>query len=127
MLFELFEPVDEHIEAFALKNKEEGADFIFHRSHRHQRQLIASHETFSWARIHHEWIYPLRVKRIEPISVMVAIVTAIIAASVVTIFTAVELEKLKAEQQKADIVAKPELMADKGDLELTARSDKTYK
>jgi hypothetical protein len=43
-------------------------------------------------------------KRIEPISVMIAIVTAIIAASVVTIFTAVELEKLKAKQQKADIV-----------------------
>jgi hypothetical protein len=112
-LFELFEPVDEHIEAFTLKNKEEGANFIFHRSHRLRRQLIVSHETSSWARIHPEWIYPLRVKRIEPISVMVAIVTTIIAASIVTIFTAVEPEKLKAKQQKADIVANLVLMESK--------------
>jgi hypothetical protein len=112
-LFELFEPVDEHIEAFALKIKEEGANFIFHNSHRLRRQLIVSYKTSSWARIHLEWIYLLRVKRIEPISVMVAIVTAIIAASIVMIFTAVELEKLKAKQQKADIVAKLGLMVSK--------------
>jgi hypothetical protein len=112
-LVELFKPVDEHIEEFKLKNKEEAADFIFHHGHRLRRQLLVSHKTSSWARIHPEWIYPLRVKRIEPISVMIAIVTAIIAASVVTIFTAVELEKLKAEQQKADIEAKQGLMASK--------------
>jgi hypothetical protein len=113
MLFKLFEPMNEHIDAFALKNKEEGANFIFHRSHHHRRQLIVSHETSGWARIHHKWMYPLRVKRIERISIMVAIVTAIIAASIVTIFTAVELEKMKLKQQKADIVAKPGLMASK--------------
>jgi hypothetical protein len=44
---------------------------------------------------------------------MVAIVTAIIAASIVTIFSTVELENLKAKQQKADIVAKLGLMASK--------------
>jgi hypothetical protein len=112
-LFELFKPVDEHIETFALKTKEEGANFISHRGHRLRRQLMVSHETSSWAGIHPEWIYPLRVKRIEPISVMVAIVTAIIAAYIVTIFTPVELEKLKAKQQKADIEAKLGLMASK--------------
>jgi hypothetical protein len=53
------------------------------------------------------------VKRIEPISIMVAIVTAIISVIIVTIFTAVELEKLKAKQQKVDIVAKLGLMASK--------------
>jgi hypothetical protein len=44
---------------------------------------------------------------------MVAIVTAIISVIIVTIFTAVELEKLKAKQQKVDIVAKLGLMASK--------------
>jgi hypothetical protein len=63
--------------------------------------------------VHSECIYLLRIKRIEPISVMIAIVTAIISSSVMTIFTAVELEKLKAKQQKADIVAKLGLMASK--------------
>jgi hypothetical protein len=41
---------------------------------------------------------------------MIAIVTAVIAASVVTIFMAVELDRLKAKQQKADTVAKLGLM-----------------
>jgi hypothetical protein len=56
---------------------------------------------------------PLRVKRIEPISVMIAIVTVFVAASVVTIFTAVELDRLNSKQQKADTVAKLGLMASK--------------
>jgi p-aminobenzoyl-glutamate transporter AbgT len=42
---------------------------------------------------------------------MIAIVTAFVAASVVTIFTAVELDRLNAKQQKADTVAKLVLMA----------------
>jgi hypothetical protein len=112
-LFELFEPVTEHVEDFALKNQEETADLVFHRGHRLRRQLVKSHETSSWARIHPKWIYLLRVKRIEPISVMIAIVTTFIAASVVTIFTAVELDRLKSKQQKADVVAKLGLMVSK--------------
>jgi hypothetical protein len=63
-LFELFEPVTEHVEDFALKNQEETADLVFHRGHRLRRQLVKSHETSSWARIHPKWIYLLRVKRI---------------------------------------------------------------
>jgi hypothetical protein len=42
---------------------------------------------------------------------MIAIVTAVVAASVVTIFTAVELDRLNSKQQKADTVAKLGLMA----------------
>jgi hypothetical protein len=42
---------------------------------------------------------------------MIAIVTAIIAAFVVTIFTAVELDSLNAKQHKADKVANLGLMA----------------
>jgi hypothetical protein len=44
---------------------------------------------------------------------MLAIVTAFVAASVVTIFTAVELDRLNAKQQKAATVAKLGLMASK--------------
>jgi hypothetical protein len=44
---------------------------------------------------------------------VIAIVTAFIVASVVTIFTAVKLDRLKAKQQKVDIVAKLGLMASK--------------
>jgi hypothetical protein len=112
-LFKLFKPLDKHIEEFELKNKEEADNFIFHSGHRLRRQLVVSHKTSSWARIYPEWVYPLQIKRIEPISVMIAIVTTIIAASVVTICIAVELEKLKANQQKADIVAKLGLMESK--------------
>jgi uncharacterized protein YPO0396 len=98
---------------FTIKNKEEAADFIFHHGNRLRCQTIVSHETSSWAQIHPKWIYPLREKRIEPISIMVAIVTAIIAASIVRIFTAVGIEKLKAKQQKADILVKLGLMVSK--------------
>jgi hypothetical protein len=44
---------------------------------------------------------------------MIAMVTAFVAASVVTIFTAVELDRLNAKQQKAATVAKLGLMASK--------------
>jgi hypothetical protein len=44
---------------------------------------------------------------------MIAIVTAVVAALVVTIFTAVELDRLNLKQQKADTVAKLGLMASK--------------
>jgi hypothetical protein len=44
---------------------------------------------------------------------MIAIKTAVVAASVVTIFTAVELDRLNAKQQRADTVAKLGLMASK--------------
>jgi hypothetical protein len=49
-LFKLFKPVDEHIEEFVLKNKEDAANFIFHPGHRLRRQLVVSHETSRWAR-----------------------------------------------------------------------------
>jgi hypothetical protein len=42
---------------------------------------------------------------------MKAIVTAVVAASVVTIFMAVELDRLRAKQQRANTVAKLGLMA----------------
>jgi transketolase len=60
-----------------------------------------------------EWIYPLRAKRFEPVTIVIAFVSAVITASVATIFTAVELDKLRAKQQKADNTAKLGLMASK--------------
>jgi hypothetical protein len=63
-------------------------------------------------------VYPLRAKRFEPITVMIAIVTAVVAASVVTIFTAVELDRLNTKQQKADTVPKLGLMAVEGNFQL---------
>jgi hypothetical protein len=112
-LFELFEPVEEQIEEFALKNKEEVvSNFIFRRAHScGPCHTIVSHETSSWTRIHPKWIYPLQVKRIKPVTIMVAIMTAVIAASIVTIFNAVEIDKLKTKQQKAEIVTKLRFMA----------------
>jgi hypothetical protein len=92
-LFELFEPVNDQVEEFARKNPKETGDLVFHHRHRHGRHLVERRETSKWARIHSQWVYPLRAKRFEPISVMIAIVTAVDAASVVTIFTAVELAK----------------------------------
>jgi hypothetical protein len=44
---------------------------------------------------------------------MIAIVTAVVASSVATIFTAVELDRLRAKQQRADTVGKLGLMASK--------------
>jgi hypothetical protein len=73
--------------------------------------LVQRIETSKWARIQSQWVYPLRAKRFEPITVMIAIVTAVVAASVVTIFTAVELDRLNLRQQKADTMAKLGLMA----------------
>jgi hypothetical protein len=75
--------------------------------------LVERHETSEWARIRPEWIYPVPAKRFEPIIIGIALVTAAIAASVVTIFTAVELDRLRAKQQKADTVEKLGLMASK--------------
>jgi hypothetical protein len=112
-LFELFELVTQHVEEFARKNPKKTAYLVFHRRHRHRRHLVQSLESSKWARIHPQWIYPLRVKRIEPISVMIAIVTAFVAASIVTIFTAVQFDRLNAKQQKAATVAKLGLMASK--------------
>jgi hypothetical protein len=75
--------------------------------------LVERRETSEWARIRPEWIYPLRAKRFEPVTIVIALVSAVIAASVATIFTAVELDRLRAKQQKADTVAKLGLMASK--------------
>jgi hypothetical protein len=75
--------------------------------------LVERRETSEWARIRPEWIYPLRAKRFEPVTIVIALVSAIIAASVATIFTAVELDKMRAKQQKADNVAKLGLMDSK--------------
>jgi hypothetical protein len=107
--FELFEPVNDHVEEFARKNPKETADLVFQHRHRHRRHLVQLHETSKWARIHPQWFYPLWAKRFELITVMIAIVTA----SVVTIFRAVALDRLNAKQQKADTVAKLGLMASK--------------
>jgi hypothetical protein len=52
---------------------------------------------------------------------MIAIVTAFIAAFVVTIFTAVELDRLKSKQQKADAGTD----GIKGDLKISTRTNKT--
>jgi hypothetical protein len=108
--FELFELVNDHVEEFARKNPK-AADLVFQHRHRHSRHLVQRHKTSKWARIHPQWVYPLQAKRFVPITVMIAIVTAVIAASVVTIFTAVELDRLSAKQQMADTVAKLGLMA----------------
>jgi hypothetical protein len=109
--FELFEPVNYQVEEFARKNPKETGDLVFHHRHRHGRHLVKRRETSKWARIHPQWVYPLRAKRFEPISIMIAIMTTVVAASVVTIFTAVELDRLNAKQQKADTGAKLGLMA----------------
>jgi hypothetical protein len=85
----------------------------FKHRHRHGCNLVQRRETLKWARIRSEWVYPLRAKRFEPITIMIAIVTAAIAASVVTIFTAVELDRLNAKQHRADTKAKLGLMASK--------------
>jgi hypothetical protein len=108
--FELFEPVNDHVEEFARKNPKETADLVFQHGQHHGRHLVQRCETSKWARIHPQWVYLLRAKRFEPITVMIVIVTAVIAASVVTIFKTVELDRLNAKQQKADTVAKLGLM-----------------
>jgi hypothetical protein len=110
-LFELFEPVNEQIEEFALLNAKETTDLTFKHRHRHARTLVERRETSEWARIRPEWIYPLRAKRFEPVTIVNALVSAVIAASVAKIFTAVELDRLRAKQQKADAMAKLGLMA----------------
>jgi hypothetical protein len=50
--FELFEPVNDHVEEFARKNPKETADLVFQHRHRHRRHLVQLHETSKWARIH---------------------------------------------------------------------------
>jgi hypothetical protein len=85
----------------------------FKHRHRHTRTLVERRKTSEWARIRPEWIYPLRAKRFEPVTIVIALVSAVIAALVATIFTAVELDRLRAKQQKADTVAKLGLMAAK--------------
>jgi hypothetical protein len=113
-LFQLFQPINEQIEEFGLLNPTEITDLTFKHRHRHPRRtLVKRHETSEWARIWPEWIYPLRAKRLEPVTIVIALVSAVIAASVATIFTAVELDRLRAKQQKADTVAKLGLMASK--------------
>jgi hypothetical protein len=112
-LFQLFEPVNDLIQDFALKNPKETADLTFRHRHRHGRNLVQRRETLEWAQIRPEWIYPLQAKQFEPITIVIALVTAAIAASVVTIFRAVELDRLRAKQHKADTVAKLGLMASK--------------
>jgi hypothetical protein len=113
-LFQLFQPINEQIEEFGLLNPKEITDLTFKHRHRHRRRtLVERRETSEWARIRPEWIYPLRAKRFEPVTIVIALVSAVIAASVATIFTAVELDKLRVKQQKADTVAKLGLMASK--------------
>jgi hypothetical protein len=107
-LFELFEPVNEQIEEFALLNPKETTDLTFKHRHRHARTLVQRRETSECARIRPEWIYPLRAKRFEPVTIVIALVSA-----VATIFTAVELDRLRVKQQKAYAVAKLGLMASK--------------
>jgi hypothetical protein len=104
-LFELFEPVNDQIEEFTLLNPKETTDLTFKHRHRHARKLVEGRKTSEWARIQPEWF--------EPVTIVIALVSAVIAASVATIFTAVELDRLRAKQQKADTVAKLGLMASK--------------
>jgi hypothetical protein len=59
--------------------------------------LVERRETSEWARIRPEWISPLRAKRFKPVTIVIALVSAVIAASVATIFTAVELDRLRAK------------------------------
>jgi hypothetical protein len=113
-LFQLFKPIIEQIEEFGLLNPTETTDLTFKHTHRHPRRtLVERRETSEWAPIRPEWIYPLRAKRFEPVTIVIALVSAVITASVATIFTAVELDRLRAKQQKADTVAKLGLMASK--------------
>jgi hypothetical protein len=56
---------------------------------------------------------PAPGERFEPMTIVIALLSAVIAASVATIFKAVELDRLRAKQQKADTVAKLVLMASK--------------
>jgi hypothetical protein len=112
-LFELFEPINDQIEEFGLLNPKETTDLTFKHRHRHARTLVERRETSEWARIRPEWIYPLRAKWFEPVTIVIALVSAVIAASVATIFTAVELDRLRAKQQKADAVANLGLIASK--------------
>jgi hypothetical protein len=58
-MFKLIEPVEEQIEEFALRNKEEASDFTFHRAHCRRRHTIIRRETSSSAQIYPKWIYPL--------------------------------------------------------------------
>jgi hypothetical protein len=44
--------------------------------------LVERRETSEWARIRPEWIYPLRAKRFEPVTIVIALVSAVIEASV---------------------------------------------
>jgi hypothetical protein len=111
-LFQLFRPINEEIEQFGLENPEQITDLTFKHRHRHTRRtLVERRETAVWARIRPEWIYPLRAKRFDPVTIMIAIVSALVAASVASIFTAVELDKMRVKQQKADAVAKLGLKA----------------
>jgi hypothetical protein len=111
-LFQLFRPINEEIEEFGLLNPKEITNLTFKHRHRHTRRtLVERHETSEWARIRPEWIYPLGEKRFESVTIVIALVSAMIAASVATIFTAVELDKMRVKQQKADAVAKLGLMA----------------
>jgi hypothetical protein len=113
-LFQLLELINEQIEEFGLLNPTETIDLTLKHTHRHPRRtLVERRKTLEWARIRPEWIYPLRAKRFEPVTIVIPLVSAVIAASVATIFTAVELDRLRAKQQKADTVAKLGLMASK--------------
>ncbi len=111
-LFQLFRPIKDEITKFGLENPELIADLTFHHRLRHgKRSLVEKHETSQWARIRPEWIYPLRAKRFDPVTIMIAIVAAMVAASVASIFTAVELDRMRAKQQRSETVAKLGLMA----------------
>jgi hypothetical protein len=50
-LFQLFEPVNDLIEDFALEKPKETADLTFKHRHRHRGNLVQRHETSKWARI----------------------------------------------------------------------------
>jgi hypothetical protein len=95
-LFELFKPINDQIEEFGILNPTETTDLTFKHRHRHARTLVERRKTSEWARIRPEWIYLLRAKRFEPVTIVIALVSAVIAASVATIFTTVELDRLRA-------------------------------
>ena len=90
----LFEPIEDEVEEFALNNKQEARDFLFNR---HRRDT-----TGWWMQLHPALTEDptRRVKRVDPVTIVVAIIAATVAASVVTAFTASELAGMKKEEAR---------------------------
>jgi hypothetical protein len=62
--------------------------------------LVECRKTSEWARIRSEWIYPLRAKRFDPITIVIALVTVAIAASVVKKLGLMALREISNSQEE---------------------------